>query len=63
MINIIQLLAKVPPEAYEGLGKTIGAIAEGQPDSAEREARLTAETVLAKLAIDASYEAGAKSRG
>jgi hypothetical protein len=62
MINIIQLLAKAPPEVHEGLARTLGAILDGQPDAAEREARLTAETVAAKLTIDAAYEAGAKTR-
>jgi len=63
MMNFLEMLSKVPPEAWDGLGRTIGAIGEGDAAKAEREARVTAETVAAKRAIDASYEAGVKARG
>ncbi len=58
-----ELIKDVPAVAVEGLEKVIKAIAAGDADSAEREARVTAETVAAELAIDVAYEAGAKARG
>ena len=63
MSELLSLLSKVPPEAYEGLGRLISHLLNGDKDAAERELRVTAETIGAKRAIDEAYEAGLKAGG
>ncbi len=63
MSELLMLLSKVPPEAFASLGKLVGHLLSGDTEAAERELRVTAETIGAKKAIDAAYEAGVKARG
>ena len=61
-MNLFALLAQIPAEAYEGLGRVLTAMLAGDAAKAEREVRVTAETVAAKLAIDKAFEAGKAAR-
>lgn len=63
MNELLALLSKVPVEAYEGLGRVVSHLLNGDKEAAERELRVTAETIAAKRAIDEAYEAGLKAGG
>jgi hypothetical protein len=63
MSQLLLLLSKVPAEAFDSLGRLVGHLLNGDAEAAEREARVTAETIAAKKTIDAAYDAGVKSRG
>lgn len=62
-MNFLELLAKLPPEAYEAFGRLLTALLSGDAEQAEKEARVAAETIASKKVIDGAYEAGAKARG
>lgn len=62
-MNFLELLSKLPPEAYDAFGRLLSALLSGDAEQAEKEARVAAETVASKAAIDAAYEAGVKARG
>jgi hypothetical protein len=61
--RLLAILSKVPPEAFESLGRLVSHLLSGDTEAAEREARVTAETIAAKRLIDDAYEAGRKARG
>lgn len=49
-------------DVLEAIGRVIAAIAAGDPQRAANEARIAAETVAGKKAIDEAYELGLASR-
>lgn len=61
MSEVLLLLSRIPAEAFPALGRLLTALLSGNKDAAEREARVTTETIVAKKAIHAAYEAGKKN--
>lgn len=55
--DVLTFLAKLPPEAVNGVGRMLKAVLAGDAAAAQREARVAAETVAAKQAIRAPYTA------
>lgn len=60
LTKVVDFLAKLPPDALPGLWRLFTAILSGDAAKAQREARVTAETVAAKQAIRAPYRARGK---
>lgn len=58
--KVVDFLAKLPPDALPGLWRLLAAILAGDTAKAQREARVTAETVAAKQAIRAPFRARGK---
>lgn len=59
-MNVLDFLAKIPPEAVAGFYRLLKALLDGDAGKAEREARVTAETIAAKQAIRAGYRTRGK---
>jgi hypothetical protein len=61
MSDVLLLLSRIPTEAFPALGRLLTALLAGDKDAAEREARVTTETIVAKRAVHAAYDAGKKA--
>lgn len=59
MSEVLLLLSRIPAEAFPAMGRLLSALLAGDKEAAEREARVTAETVAAKRAIHEAWRAGA----
>lgn len=62
LAKIVDFLAKLPPEALPAVWRMFTAILSGDTAKAEREARVSAETVASKRGMRAAYAAGARAR-
>jgi hypothetical protein len=60
-MNVLDFLAKAPPEAIPAFGRLLSALLAGDAAKAQREARVTAETIAAKQAVRAAARAAAKA--
>lgn len=60
--RVVEFLAKLPPEALPAVWRMFTAILSGDSAKAEREARVSAETVASKKTIRGAYAAGARAR-
>ena len=63
MNDLFLLLSRIPPEAFPAIGRVLTALLSGDKDAAAREAQVAAETVAAKRAVHAAFEAGKKNAG
>lgn len=59
MNDVLLLLSRIPPEAFPAMGRLLTSLLAGDHEAAEREARVTSETIAAKRAVHAAFEAGA----
>lgn len=56
-MNILDFLAKMPPEAFSAFGKLLTALLAGDPAKAAQQARITAETIAIKQSTRATVKA------
>lgn len=61
MSEVLLLLSRIPAEAFPAMGRLLNALLAGDTEKAEREARVTAETIVAKRAVHEAFEAGRKT--
>ncbi len=59
MNDFFLLLSRIPPDAFPAMGRLVTALLSGDHAAAEREARVTSETIAAKKAVHAAFAAGA----
>lgn len=59
MSEFLLLLSRVPAEAFPAMGRLLTAMLAGDHAAAEREARITSETIAAKRATHEAFRAGA----
>lgn len=63
MSEVLLMLSKIPAEAFPAMGRLLTALISGDTEAAQREARVTAETIAAKRAVHAAFEAGKRHAG
>lgn len=61
MSEVLLLLSRIPAEAFPAMGRLLNALLSGDTEKAEREARVTAETIVAKRAVHEAFRAGQKA--
>ena len=61
MNEVLLLLSRIPVDAFPAMGRLLHALLSGDAEKAEREARVTAETIVAKRAVHEPFRAGQKS--
>jgi hypothetical protein len=59
--KILEFLAKLPPEAIPSVGRLLNALLAGDVAKAQREARITAETIAIKRATRLAAAAASKA--
>jgi hypothetical protein len=59
--KVLEFLAKMPAEAIPSFGRLLSALLSGDAARAQREARVTAETIAIKQATRASAKAAKKA--
>ncbi len=63
MSEVLLLLSRIPAEAFPAVGRVLTALLAGDKDAAEREVRVATETIAAKRAVHAAFDAGKKQAG
>lgn len=62
-MNILDLIGKMPPEAFKLLGTLLTAILKGDTAKAERAARAAAQAAAGRVATMAAAKAAKKLKG